>query len=70
MKQFVQCSAPSQIGYDNHTLIGFDDNGNAVVDEGYDTLELKLYFRMENKTESYGFYLNGVWYEFGRSIKI
>jgi len=71
----VQCSAPSQIGYDTHILVGFDQNKNAIVNEGSDwesnrsfALELKIYVPCEHKTSSYGFMLKGIWYEFARSI--
>ncbi len=64
----VQCSAPSQIGYDTHILVGFDQNENAIVNEGSDWVELKVYSPQEHKTASYGFMLNGIWYEFVRSI--
>jgi hypothetical protein len=66
----VQCSAPTQIGYDEFPLIGFDEHGDAIVDEGTNGwLELKLYTMCEDKTACYGFMLDGVWYEFARSIR-
>lgn len=59
---FVKCFSPYQKegNEDCFQLIGFDENENAIVNEGTDWVELKLYVPREFKTESYGFWHNQV----------
>jgi len=72
MKTFliVQCSAPSQIGYDEYPLYGFLNDECAVVNEGEgDILELKCYCPRADKPAGYSFKHKGIWYEFTHSLK-
>ena len=67
----VQCSAPTQIGYDEYILIGFDQNECAIINEGdsIGMLDLKCYCPRADRPAGYSFKHEGVWYEFTHSVK-